>query len=87
MRRLIPVAALLALSACNRDQQSAETTGIDQNVTVEAIGGNDITAIDAATNDAANMAADSELTLNAALSYEIGSGNEFTGNLAGGNEQ
>ena len=96
MRRLILAAALLAATACNREQQAEETIGVDQNVAVEAIGGNDLTAIDAATNDAANMAADAELSLNAAdantldanaVGGEATPGNAPAGNASAGNEQ
>ena len=97
MRRLIFAAALLAAtSACNREQQAEEAAGVDQNVAVEAIGGNDLTAIDAATNDAANMAADAELSLNAADANALDAniaengatpGNASVGNATTGNEQ
>ena len=97
MRRVILAAALLAAtSACNREQQAEDTAGVDQNVAVEAIGGNDLTAIDAATNDAANMAADAELSLNAAdanaldantADGEATPGNAAAGNISSGNEQ
>jgi hypothetical protein len=97
VRRLILAAALLAaVTACNREQQAEDTTGVDQNVTVEAIGGNDLTAIDAATNDAANMAADAELSLNAADANTLDAnnadgestpGNAAAGNATAGNEQ
>ena len=96
LRRLILAAALLASTACNRQPQAEETTGVDQNVTAEVIGGNDLTAIDAATNDAANMAADAELGLNAAdanaldannADGEATPGNAAAGNATAGNEQ
>ena len=91
MRRLILAAALLAATACNREQQAEETAGVDQNVAVEAIGGNDLTAIDAATNDAANMAADAELSLNAAdantLDANTAEGDATPANATAGNEQ
>ena len=87
MRRLILAASLLALAACNRNEQSPETTGIDQNITAEAIGGNDLTAIDAATNDAANMAADAEAALDADANLANATDNEVTVNTATANEQ
>jgi hypothetical protein len=96
VRRLILAAAFLSATACNREQQAEETTGVDQNIAVETIGGNDLTAIDAATNDAANMAADAELNLNAAdanaldantADGEPAPGNATAGNAAPGNEQ
>lgn len=87
MRRLILASALLVLAACNRDQQAAESNGVDQAVTTESIGGNDVTAIDAATNDAANMAADSELMFNAAETNTADANASGSDNSADANEQ
>ena len=60
MQRLILVACALTLGACGNDPQSNAVTG-DANIVSEDLRGNDVTAIDAATNDAANMAADAEM--------------------------
>lgn len=88
MHRLILAAALLSLAACNRKQQAAETSGVDQPVAVETIGGNDITAIDAATNDAANMAADVEANLGEPVSNEEYSAEpETSATNAGGEDE
>jgi hypothetical protein len=58
MRRLILIASLaIGLGACGKGGQ--EVT--DQNLTAESIVSNDVTAIDAVTGDAANMAADVDL--------------------------
>ena len=65
MRVLLAVAAVVLLSACNNDQ-AANVATEDGNVVSESLRGNDITAIDAATNDSANMAADVDFTLNEA---------------------
>ena len=58
MRALILVAtAALALSGCGNHDQAA-THNVDAGMTAENIVSNDVTAIDAVTGDAANMAAD-----------------------------
>lgn len=63
MRRLILLAgAAIALSACGNDQQSGNNLNADQALGAENIVANDITAIDAVTGAAANMAADVEIT-------------------------
>ena len=62
MRAFILVAgAALALSACGRGDQTGQTQNADENLTAESIVSNDVTAIDAATGDAANMAADVDM--------------------------
>lgn len=63
MRRLILLAgAAVALGACGSDQQSENNVNADQALGAENIVANDITAIDAVTGAAANMAADVEIT-------------------------
>ena len=51
-------ALTLTLAACKNNDQHDNTTNIDENLTAENIVSNDVTAIDAVTGDAANMAAD-----------------------------
>ena len=60
MRAMLPLAAALALglAACSNNDQTDNTLNVDENLTAENIVSNDVTAIDAVTGDAANMAAD-----------------------------
>ena len=74
MRALIPIAAaVLLLAACRNNGQAADTQNVDENLTAENIVSNDVTAIDAVTGDAANMAAESDIN-------DIGNVAEGTGN-------
>ena len=62
MRALILVAgAALALASCGRNGQADQTLNADETLTANDIVANDVTAIDAVTGDAANMAADVEI--------------------------
>ena len=63
MRGLLLLGCALLLAACNNDQAANVATS-DGEVVSESLRGNDVTAIDAATNDSANMAADVELIEN-----------------------
>ena len=64
MRALIWIAgAALAVSGCSKDQAADNTVNIDATATAEDIASNDTTAIDAATSDDANMAADVNYTI------------------------
>ena len=85
MRLLAVAAIVLSLAACNNKQQSTEANSIDQNLEAETIGGNDVTAIDAATGDDANMAADSDVMLNESMLNEA-EGNAMNAS-ASANEQ
>jgi len=59
MRALIAIAGTaLALAACGKNDQTADTQNVGQNLSAADIVTNDVTAIDAVTGDAANMAAD-----------------------------
>ena len=62
MRVLILAAvALLGLSACGGGGQAENAATADQVLSAENIVTNDVTAIDAVTGDAANMAADVDI--------------------------
>jgi hypothetical protein len=61
MRTPILFALVLALSACGDNDQTDRTQNIDENLSAENIVSNDVTAIDAVTGDAANMAADVDM--------------------------
>jgi len=62
MRALILVAVgALSLAACKNNDQRDNTMNVDENLTAQSIVSNDVTAIDAVTGDAANMAADVDL--------------------------
>ena len=57
---LIPVFAL-SLAACGKGDQAANNQNIADSLTADSIVSNDVTAIDAVTGDAANMAADVDM--------------------------
>jgi hypothetical protein len=58
---LLLLAAVLALAACKNNDIHDNTMNVDENLTAENIVSNDVTAIDAVTGDAANMAADVDM--------------------------
>jgi hypothetical protein len=62
MRLLILAAGVaLTVAGCGNNDQSDNTQNVDENLTAESIVSNDVTAIDAVTGDAANMAADVDI--------------------------
>ena len=62
MRAILLIAGVaLALGGCGNNDQTDKTQNADENLTAESIVSNDVTAIDAVTGDAANMAADSDM--------------------------
>ncbi len=62
MRGLILVTvAVLSLAACKNNDIHDNNMNVDENLTAENIVSNDVTAIDAVTGDAANMAADVDM--------------------------
>jgi hypothetical protein len=63
MRLLIlALGTSLVLTACKNNNHNDTTANVDENLTAESIVSNDVTAIDAVTGDAANMAADVDYT-------------------------
>jgi hypothetical protein len=76
---LLLLSAAVTLSACGDNQTAANETGTDASVGTAEFGSNDVTAIDAATNRAAEMAQDVEVTAN--LENAIDPGNA-TGELS-----
>jgi len=76
MRLIILAAgAALALAACRNNDQTDNTANIDENLTAQNIVSNDVTAIDAVTGDAANMAAESDIN-------DLGNVSNATGNVS-----
>ena len=62
MRPLILLTvATLGLAGCGTGEQANNTVNVDQAVMSEDLAANDVTAIDAVTGDAANMAADVDI--------------------------
>jgi len=61
MRVPLLIATVLVLSACGNNDQTDKTQNVDENLSAESIVSNDVTAIDAVTGDAANMAADVDM--------------------------
>jgi hypothetical protein len=55
---ILAAGAALTLAACGNNDQTDNTQNVDENLSAENIVSNDVTAIDAVTGDAANMAAD-----------------------------
>jgi hypothetical protein len=76
MRALIMIAGVLILAACGNNDQTDNTMNVDESLTAENIVSNDVTAIDAVTGDAANMAAEAEIN-------DVGATSPIEGNEAG----
>jgi Flp pilus assembly protein TadG len=77
MRTLIILAGALALAACGNNDQSDNTQNVDENLTAENIVSNDVTAIDAVTGDAANMAVESDVNDLGNVSNDTGNASAF----------
>lgn len=77
MRALILIAGALALAACSKNDQNSNNTNVDENLTAENIVSNDVTAIDAVTGDAANMAAESAVNDLGNVSNDLGNTSSF----------
>ena len=61
MRAPLLIVAFLALAACNKGAQVDNSAQASDELTADAIVSNDVTAIDAVTGAAANMAADVDI--------------------------
>lgn len=77
MRALTMIAGALALAACGNNDQSDNTQNVDENLMAENIVSNDVTAIDAVTGDAANMAAETQIEDVTNLSNAAGNSSAF----------
>jgi hypothetical protein len=79
MRAMILIAgAALALAACKNNDQADNSQNIDESLAAENIVSNDVTAIDAVTGDAANMAAESNIDEIPAANSENATATETT---------
>ena len=58
---IVAAGAALALTACGNNDRAGNTANLDESLTAENIASNDVTAIDAVTGEAANMAADMDV--------------------------
>ena len=77
MRLLILVAgSALLLTACGNKGQADNALNVDENLAAENIVSNDVTAIDAVTGDASNMAADVNYTEPMNSGENVGNGPE-----------
>ena len=89
MRALILAAgASLIIAGCGKQDEVVENTTADQGFAANDISSNDTTAIDAATNDAAEMAEDVEFEVDN-LDNAAGNGDAETnrsGNSAGNSQ-
>jgi hypothetical protein len=84
MRALILAAgASLALAGCGDGETQQVAANGDQTETSASIATNDTTAIDAATGDAANMAADVDFTVNEGDNAAENGASNAAGNTGG----
>ena len=58
---LMILAGFIVLAGCKNNDMHDNSSNVDENLTAENIVSNDVTAIDAVTGDAANMAADVDM--------------------------
>ena len=72
---LLLVAAALSLAGCRNNDQTDNTANVDENLSAENIVSNDVTAIDAVTGEAANMAADVDINFTNEQQLANASGN------------
>ncbi|GAA4721185.1 hypothetical protein GCM10023325_17900 [Sphingomonas lutea] len=67
--------AAMVLAACGQDNQAEDGGDLNQSLTAQNIVANDVTAIDAVTGQAANMAADVDFTDALANELDVPDGN------------
>lgn len=72
MRAFILIAGFLALGACSKNGQQDNSLNVDEDQVAQNIVSNDVTALDAVTGDAANMAAAASIEDLADLSNDAG---------------
>jgi hypothetical protein len=82
MRLTILAAVTLALAACGNNDESDNTQNVDENLAAESIVANDVTAIDAVTADAANMAGDVDINFTEQQQLSNGSSSAGQGSAA-----
>lgn len=73
MRVPLLIIAALTLAACGKKNEADSNLAGSENLTADSIVSNDVTAIDAVTGDAANMAADVDVNYD---DVELNSGND-----------
>jgi hypothetical protein len=72
MRALPLIAVVLAVTACGKNQQAQNQIDTGDQLSADSIVANDVTAIDAVTGAAANMAADVDVNYGAAIDANAG---------------
>ena len=86
-KTMIICAAALLASACGGKDQAGASANADTGLTASAISSNDVTAIDAVTGEAANMAADMDFTNIQANGASTGSKGTNTGKTPAGSSR
>ena len=76
MRVTLLLTAMLALAACGKNDQANSVQNAGDSLTAEDIVSNDVTAIDAVTGDAANMAMDVDMNFGSSADNQAVSGGE-----------
>ena len=69
---ILVVGAALAVAACGKNNQAGTTTNAEEGLTADNIVSNEVTAIDAVTGDAANMAADMPIDFTNEMGNDLG---------------
>ena len=71
---LLLAVAALGLASCGNNDQTDKNANVDESLSAENIVSNDVTAIDAVTGDAANMAADVDINFTTQQQAAAGNG-------------